>query len=185
MATSGAAAMSAPARVGMPWWVALIAGIAMAIVGLLMLSAPGMTIVTLTQFLGFYWLVDGIVKIVSIFIDRTGWGWKLLIGIVGIIAGMVIIQHPLWSTVLIPATLVFMFAFAGLFIGILEIVSAFMGAGWGTGILGVLSVIFGLLLLFNPGAGVVALPFVFGILAVIGGIAAAIASIFVLRKAET
>jgi uncharacterized membrane protein HdeD (DUF308 family) len=172
------------AEVGTPWWVALIAGIALAIVGMLLLLEPSMTFLMLIQLLGIYWFVNGLVRIASIFIDPTGWGWKLAIGVVGIIAGLVIIQHPLWSSVLIPTTLVFMFGLAGLFIGLLEVVSAFMGTGWSTGILGVVSMIFGLLLLFNPLAGAIALPFAFGALALIGGVGTAIASFFTLRLAE-
>jgi uncharacterized membrane protein HdeD (DUF308 family) len=167
------AVQSAP-TLNTPWWVVLIAGVALAITGLLLLSAPGATVVTLVQVLGVYWLVDGIVKLVSIFIDRRGWGWKLAIGILGIIAGLVVIQHPLWAAILVPATLVLTLALAGLVIGVLEIVQAFTGAGWGTGILGAVSVLFGLLLLLNPGPGAVGLVFAFGILGIVGGVAAAI-----------
>jgi uncharacterized membrane protein HdeD (DUF308 family) len=176
-ATSEAAvAPVASDRMGTPWWVALIAGIALTITGLLLLSAPASTLVVIIQFLGIYWLIDGIVRLVSIFIDRSGWGWKLLIGILGIFAGIVIIQHPLWSAILLPATLVIYLGVMGLVIGIAEVVMAFRGAGWGTGILGVVSVLFGLLLLFNPLAGAIALPFVLGGLAIVGGIATTIMS---------
>ena len=46
------------------------------------------------------------------------------------------------------------------------------GGGWGIGILGVLSIIFGLILLFNPVIGALILPYVLGIFGIIGGIAA-------------
>src|SRR6476619_7415171 len=55
----------------------------------------------IVQLLGLYWLVDGVVRLVSIFVNRSGWGWKLAMGILGIILGLAVLQHPLWSTLLI------------------------------------------------------------------------------------
>jgi uncharacterized membrane protein HdeD (DUF308 family) len=164
--------MTSSEKIGYPWWLVLIQGIASLILGLLLLVSPAMTTFVLIQFLGIYWFVSGIFGIVSIFIDKTMWGWKLFSGILGILAGIVIIQHPLWSTILVPATLVIILGIEGLAIGIASLIQAFKGAGWGTGILGALSIIFGLILLFNPLVSAIGLPLVIGIFAIIGGIAA-------------
>ena len=51
---------------------------------------------------------------------------------------------------------------------------ALKGGGWGTGIIGVLTIILGLLLLTNSLAGVLILPWIFGFFLVIGGIGAVI-----------
>jgi uncharacterized membrane protein HdeD (DUF308 family) len=64
----------------------------------------------------------------------------------------------------------------GIIIGAVNIVRAFKGAGWGAGILGALSIIFGLLLIANPAMGALALPFVLGIFAIVGGIMAVVAA---------
>ena len=160
-----------------PWWVTLVAGIAMILIGLLLLAAPAATTAVLVQLLGWYWLVDGIVRLVSIFVDRSGWGWKLCMGILGIFVGVAVIQHPVWSAILVPTTLVFMVGFLGMAIGILQIISAFRGAGWGAGILGAFSTLLGLILMVNPLPGVVALPFLLGFLALIGGVIAPIVAI--------
>ena len=48
---------------------------------------------------------------------------------------------------------------------------AFKGGGWAAGILGALSIIFGIILLLNPVASAVALVFVAGGFAIVGGIA--------------
>ena len=159
-----------------PWWLVLIEGIAAIVVGALLLAKPGMTTAILVQILGIYWFIAGILSIVGIFIDSSAWGWKLIIGIVGIIAGIVIIRHPLWSTILVPTTLIIVLGIQGLIIGVVGIVRAFKGAGWGAGILGALSIIFGLLLLANPKLGALALPFVLGIFAIFGGIMAVVAA---------
>ena len=168
--------VSEPETVGVPWWMVLIEGIALIILGLLMLSSPGMTTVILIQFVGIYWLVAGIFKIVSIFMDSSGWGWKLAGGILGILAGLIVIQHPIWSPFVIGGTLIIILGIQGLVIGIVGVIQGFKGAGWGAGILGAVSILFGLLFLFNVGGFTLALPWTIGILALIGGVLSIIAA---------
>ena len=157
-----------------PWWLVLLEGIFAVIIGILLLSKPGMTTLVLVQVLGIYWFIAGILSIVSIFIDHSAWGWKLIIGILGIIAGLLIIRHPLWSTLLVPTTIIIVLGIEGLIIGGVNIVRAFRGGGWGVGILGALSVLFGIMLLANPRIAALTLPFVLGIFAIVGGILAVI-----------
>ena len=124
--------------------------------------------------LGLYWLIKGIFHIVGIFVDSSRWGWKLFVGILGIVAGIVILQHPMLSAVLIPSLTVIFVGLLGITIGVINLIQAFQGSGWGVGILGVLSILFGIFLAFNPLAGAVALAIVLGVLGVIGGVAAII-----------
>ena len=159
-----------------PWWLVLLEGIFAIIIGIMLLSKPGMTTTVLVQVLGIYWFIAGILSIVGIFVDHTAWGWKLFVGILGIIAGLLIIRHPLWSAVLVPTTLIIVLGIEGLIIGGINIVRAFRGAGWGVGILGALSIIFGIVLLANPVLGAAALPWVLGIFGIVGGIVAIIAA---------
>lgn len=159
---------------GMPWWLVLIEGIFAAIVGLLLFSAPGMTTAVLVQFLGIYWLVAGFIRIISIFIDSDMWGWKLLAGILGVVAGLLILQHPLWSPFVVGATLIIILGLVGIIFGIIGLVQAIRGSGWGEGILGVLSIVLGCLLLANVWVAALATPWILGAFAVIGGIAAVV-----------
>ena len=159
-----------------PWWLVLLEGIFAAIFGLLLLTAPGATLIFLVQVLGFYFLIGGIFRLVSIFLDTSLWGWKLVGGIIGIIAGIVVLQHPLWSAIVVPAWIGFFVGFLAIVQGILGVVLAFQGGGWGAGILGVLGLIFGLILVANPFIGVFALPFVLGGFMLVGGICAIVAS---------
>ena len=159
-----------------PWWLVLINGIAVLILGLLLLTNTKATLFIMIQFLGIYWLVAGIFSIIGIFVDKTSWGWKLFSGILGIIAGILVLNHPLWSAILVPTTLVFILGIQGIIVGIVGIIQAFKGAGWGAGILGALSIVFGLVLMMNPILGAAALPWVLGIFGVVGGIFAIIAA---------
>ena len=165
----------------MPWWVVLLEGIAAVIIGISLLATPLKTTAFLIQVLGWYWLITGIFSIVSIFIDHTAWGWKLFSGILGVIVGILVVNNPLVSTVLIPTTLVWILGFFGIIIGVITLIQAFQGGGWGAAILGVLSIIFGILLILNPIASAIALPWVVGVFAIVGGIAAIFTS-FRLKK---
>ena len=167
---------------GFPWWLVLLEGIAAAIVGLFLLTAPGATLFVLIQALGIYWLVGGIFRIISIFIDNSLWGWKLVGGVFGILAGIVVLQHPLWSSVLVPAVYLVVLGIQGLVLGGVSLVIAFRGEGWGVGILGALSIVFGLVLLFNVWIGVAFLPFVLGVFGIVGGVAIVMA--FVMRSTD-
>jgi uncharacterized membrane protein HdeD (DUF308 family)/predicted flap endonuclease-1-like 5' DNA nuclease len=131
-----------------------------------------MTTVVTVQILGLYWLIAGIVRIVSIFIDSSQWFWKLIVGGIGIIAGILVIQHPIWSTAIVGNTLILVLGLMGIFMGIISIVQAFQGAGWGTGLLGVLSIIFGFVLIANRWWFTFSLPITLGILSIVGGIVA-------------
>lgn len=165
------------------WWVVLIEGIAAIILGLLLLTNPGATIVVLIQFLGIWWLVSGIMDLVSMFIDHTAWGWKLFSGIVGIIAGIVILQHPIWSPLVVTGVLVIFLGILGLIYGIMGLIAAFQGGGWVSALLGVVSILFGLILLFNSAVAGIGLWLVIGILALVGG-GIAVWQAFQIKKAQ-
>jgi uncharacterized membrane protein HdeD (DUF308 family) len=184
MATAEDARMDVEMReTTFPWWLVLLEGIFAALFGFLLLIAPGGTLVFLVQVLGFYLLIEGILRLVSIFVDSSLWGLKLAIGILGILGGMVVLNHPLWSAIAIPTYIVYIVGFLAIFQGAIGVLQMFRGDGWGAGILGLLTVIFGIVVLANPLIGVVALPFVLGVLMLGGGIGAIVAS-FSLRSSS-
>ena len=160
-----------------PWWLTLLTGILALLVGGLMLwGTPQAKIQTyqgLIFILGFWWVVQGFFDIVAIFVDHTNWGWKLFMGIISIAAGSYILRYPLVSAIALPKILVLVMGIWGLMYGIMLLVMAFSGGGWGAGILGVLGIIFGIALMVNyssPGMGL-AMLWTAAVFAVIGGIA--------------
>jgi uncharacterized membrane protein HdeD (DUF308 family) len=160
-----------------PWWAVLIQGIFSIVIGIMLLLNTAATTLFILQLVGLYWLVSGIFSIVGLFIDRSFWGWKLFSGILGILAGLVVIQHPLWSTFMVPAVLVILLGIEGLIIGLLGLVAAFRGSGWGTGILAALSLAFGVLFLSSPVISGITLVWLFGLISIIGGLASVFVSI--------
>ncbi len=159
-----------------PWWLTLIAGILAVIVGGILLWAPAKTKIDtyliLVAILGIYWLVEGILDIVSIFIDHSMWGWKLFIGIISIAAGGYILMYPLASAVALPQIFALILGIWGVVYGITLLFMAFRGGGWGAGIMGVLGIIFGIALMSSymmPGTGL-AMLWSAAVLGVVGGI---------------
>ena len=165
-----------------PWWVVLVQGIMALLIGLLLLANPVATTATIVQVLGFYWVIGGVFQLVGMFIEPSMWGWKLLGGILGIMAGMVVINHPFWSTILVPSVMVIFLGVNGLIIGIISLAQAFKGGGWLAGILGVISILIGLALVGSPVITALALPWVYGMIGVAGGLIA-IYSSFKLKAA--
>lgn len=175
MATAEVAATGATDRFSNHWWVLLLEGIALVIIGILLITDTDQTVFTLVLFLGFWWFIGGIFDLISLFMDRTHWGWKLFTGILGVIAGLAVIRHPIWAALIVPATLGWMLAIFGIIIGVIGIIRAFQGAGWGIGILGVISAVLGLVILgADIGVTIATMIAVAAIWAIIGGIVAII-----------
>jgi uncharacterized membrane protein HdeD (DUF308 family) len=166
-----------------PWWATLVQGLFSVIIGLLLLTNPVATTLVIVQVIGLFWLVNGVFSIAGIFIDRSLWGWKLLAGLIGIFAGLTVVQHPIWGAVLLPTMLVIMFGVNGVILGLISFFSAFKGGGFSAAILGIINFLFGVILLGSPFIAALALPWVFGMIALVGGILAIFSS-FQQRKKE-
>ena len=68
----------------LPWGLVLVEGIVVALLGLVLLVAPGASLVFLVWLLGIYLLIAGIFRIVGILLDSSYWGWKLAGGILSL-----------------------------------------------------------------------------------------------------
>ncbi len=167
-----------------PWWVLLIQGIAALLLGISFLAFPWRTMYVAVIFIGAYWFVSGILALFSLATDKTQMGWKILIGILGIIAGIVILVYPFYSTIILPTMLVIFIGVWGLFIGVAKLAQAFSSKDWGVGIVGILAIILGIIVLVYPYITTVLLPFILGGAGVVFGIAT-IVTAFMVRKAPS
>lgn len=156
------------------WWIFLLRGITALLIGLLALFAPGVTFTSLVIFLGAFMFIDGILSIIAGISARKRvreWGWYIVSGLFGILIGVITFINPFATAV----ALVYMAALWAVVVGIVEIVIAFRlrkeitGEGWYIAG-GILTIIFGILIMTNPGAGALTLTMVFGIYAVIAAV---------------
>ncbi len=172
-ASTSATAMETNAR---PWWVLLIQGVAAFLIGAILLWSPAKTKIDtwmlLVSLLGIYWVIGGILDLVHMFTDRTAWGWKLFMGLISIAAGTYILTYPIASAIALPRIFVLVLGIWGVIQGTTALILAFRGGGWGMGILGVVSLLFGFILIGNytmPGMGLTFI-WVAAIWGVVGGI---------------
>lgn len=155
-----------------PWWLELIEGILLIVVGVLLLTQPAITFFTIVWFVGIYWIASGVINIIKLLFDRSMWGWKLFAGVVAIVAGWILFQHPIGGGVAFGNTVILLLGLIGIGVGVVNLIQAFRGAGWGTGILGVVSIFLGIILLANRWLFTFSLPWALGLLAIVGGLAA-------------
>jgi len=165
-----------------PWWILLLWGVLALLIGIMFLASPGITTVIFITFLGAYWFVGGIFSLASLAIDRTNMGWKIFLAILNMIAGIIILAYPLYSTFFLLSFLIILIGFWACVTGCVHLYSAFAQKDAGNGILGAFSLIFGILLLVFPLISAALLPVIAGIIAIVIGIAAIVTS-FAAKKA--
>lgn len=156
-----------------PWWLVVLEGVFAVIIGLFLLFSPVVTTITLVQILGIFWILGGVLTLLSLLVDRENKGWKLLSGIMGILIGLAVFVYPL-SPFVVLAIFVIILGIWSILYGAIRLIWALKGGGLGTAVLGLLTIALGILLLANPLAGAVVLPWIYGIFLVIGGIIALI-----------
>lgn len=136
-----------------PWWLTLIMGIAAVVIGGILLfgslTAQARTYLLLVQLVGIWWLVDGISTIIYMFVDRRAWGWKLFTGLIGLLAGGWILIYPVYAALALPRIFVLIIGIWGLFHGVDLLFVGFRARAWGTVILGLITLILGMILIGN------------------------------------
>src|SRR5213595_4018450 len=160
------------------WWFPVIRGIAAIVFGIIAFVYPGLTIATLVLFFGAWVLIDGTFRIVGAIGHRASdldWGWQLVIGIIGIIIGFLTFRAPQITAL---ALIIYIAAWA-LMIGASEIAFAIklrreIKGEWFLILMGLASIIFAVLLLWNPGPGALALVWLIGSYAIVFGVLAII-----------
>jgi uncharacterized membrane protein HdeD (DUF308 family) len=74
-----------------------IIGVLSVIVGFALLRTPFQSVEVMIFVLGIYWVAQGIVGFVTAFAHKEGRNWRLFSGILGIIAGIIILTYPISS----------------------------------------------------------------------------------------
>lgn len=167
------------------WWIVVLRGVIAIAFGILALVYPETTAKAIVIVFGIWALVDGVMALVSIVTGGgRAWGWLLLEGVLGIAAGIIAFREPAITVF----ALVLVIAFWSLMIGVLEVSGSLQlrqvpGSGWGWLLAaGIASLLFGILLIANPGIGAATLLVLIGIYALVIGVFWLI-SAFLFRKA--
>ena len=170
------------------WWVPVLRGIAAVLFGIMAFVYPGLTVAVLVLLFGAWILVDGVFRVIGAIGHRASdkeWGFDLIIGIMGIIIGFLTFHAPRITAL---ALIIYIAAWA-LMIGATEIALAIklrreIKGEWFLILMGLLSIVFAVMLLWNPLPGALALVWLIGSYAIAFGILAVILG-FRLRSLPT
>lgn len=155
------------------WWLLALRGAFAILFGIVAFVAPGAFVLSLVLFFAAYMLVDGLVTIVASVRaaqHHERWGYLLMEGILDIVVGVVAVLAPaaaVWA-------FVYLVAFWALVTGGLMLAAAFRlhlhYGRWWLALGGLVSVLFGIALLVNPGMSALVLTWWLGGYAVAFGI---------------
>jgi uncharacterized membrane protein HdeD (DUF308 family) len=166
-----------------PWWLILLWGILTLLIGVMFLTTPEITTVVLITFMGAFWLIGGLFSFGSLFVDKTNMGLKIFLAVINIIAGALIMIYPVFSTIFVLSFFAIFIGFFACFIGCAHLYAAYKNRDAGNGVLGIISLIFGILLLAFPLVTAALIPFIVGAFCIISGISGIIAS-FMAKRAQ-
>src|SRR6267378_8369013 len=156
------------------WWVPVLRGIAAIVFGVIAFVYPGLTVAVLVLLFGAWILVDGVFRVIGAIGHRASdrdWGFDLIIGIMGIIIGFLTFHAPQITAL---ALIIYIAAWA-LMIGATEIALAIklrreIKGEWFLILMGLVSIVFAVMLLWNPAVGAAALIWIMAWYAVILGV---------------
>jgi uncharacterized membrane protein HdeD (DUF308 family) len=156
------------------WWVQALRGVAGILFGIGAFVWPGATLAALILVFGAYVFVDGIFALIAGIGMRRQlslWWLVLLEGVAGIILGVLTFRSP-DTTALVLLTFI---AAWSIVTGIFEIATAvrlrkMIANEWLLILSGVVSIIFGALLIAQPGAGAISIVWLLGAYALLFGI---------------
>jgi uncharacterized membrane protein HdeD (DUF308 family) len=156
------------------WWVLLLRGLAAIAFGILTWLLPGISLVTLVLLFGAYTLVDGILGSWTAIAGRKeheDWWVLLLWGLIGIGVGALTFLVPGITTL----ALLFYIAIWAIATGVLEIVAAIrlrkeIKNEWLLVFGGLVSIVFGAILMAQPVVGALALLWLIATFAVLFGL---------------
>jgi len=155
------------------WWVPVVRGVAAIRFGVLALAAPSIGLFALVIMWGAYAIADGVLSLVLAARAARGggrFGWYVFEGIVGIGAGVLTFVYPGITAL----ALLFVIASWAILTGIIEIAAAVelrkvVRGEWMLALAGVLSIVFGGLLVAAPGAGALTVVWLIAMYAIVFG----------------
>lgn len=72
----------------------LLMGLVGIVIGIILIRHPIVSVVAVAMFVGLWLIVAGSVRLSGAFDERRGRGWRLLVAVVEIVAGIVIVSSP-------------------------------------------------------------------------------------------
>jgi uncharacterized membrane protein HdeD (DUF308 family) len=150
----------------------LLGGVTALIFGVILLVRQDEAIGIVALLLGLWWLIQGAFLVFSVFIDNTDGWWKLLIGLIGVTAGVVVLANPVQTGALLGTTLAFVLGILGVLSGIVSVIGGMRGGGLSAWAFGLVSGAVGILLMVYPEGSFTTLVTILAIILIAQGLAA-------------
>ena len=147
----------------------LLGGITALIFGAILVFRQDAAVGVVALLLGLWWLIQGAFLVFSVFIDRTDFWWKLILGLLGVTAGIVVLANPVQSGEFLGSALAVVLGIIGLIVAVVAIIGGFRGGGFSSILFGVVSGIIALLLLFYPEGSFTTMVTILGIVMMVEG----------------
>ncbi|SRR5579872_321034 len=156
------------------WWILTLRGALAVLFGILAFAWPVATAFAFVFILAAFAFIEGIFALIGAF----GWGLPatqrfllILMGLLGLAVGVCAVLYP----GILAVTLVFVVAWWAIVTGLIQLVVAVemrkvIPNDWLLVLGGIVSVLFGVLLIWRPFAGVLTLAYLFGFYALLYGI---------------
>ena len=151
----------------------LFRGIAAIVFGILTLVWPNLTLYVLVLLFGVFAVISGVTVVAAALRNRGEQGWGLLLfeGILGILAGVVAL---VWPNITALAFIYLLAAWA-IITGIMELVAPLAfpmrgGRAALTALTGVVSIVFGIIIAYQPSSGLLAVTWLIGAYAIVFGV---------------
>jgi uncharacterized membrane protein HdeD (DUF308 family) len=155
------------------WWIFLIRGAAAILFGIAVILFPAIALNVLVLLIAAYLLVDGVFSVIYALQNRSRRRWWILLleGFISVLAGIGAFLFPAITSLI----LLNIVAFWAILTGLMEIIYAIemrkvIENEFWLGLSGVLSVLFGILLIAFPGTGLLSLLGLLAGFAIIFGI---------------
>jgi uncharacterized membrane protein HdeD (DUF308 family) len=149
----------------------LLGGLTAAIFGIILLVFDEQALSLMIVLLGLWWLVQGAFMLFSVFIDSEDMWWKLIVGVLGLVAGLIVLANPGNAVDFLGGAFVIFLGIIGVLIGVSAIFGSFRGAGIGALVFGIVSAAIGLLFIFNASMSFTLLVTIIAILLIVDGVA--------------
>jgi uncharacterized membrane protein HdeD (DUF308 family) len=148
----------------------LLGGVAALIFGIILLIRQEEALSLLMVILGLWWLIQGAFMLFAIFVDREDMWWKLAIGVLGVVAGFLVLTNPGEAADVFQGVVGVVLGVIGILVGLASLMGAFRGGGVGAFVFGAVSILIGVLILLNAQFSTSVLITLFAVLLLIDGV---------------
>jgi uncharacterized membrane protein HdeD (DUF308 family) len=137
------------------WWVHVLLGILLLIMGAWVMATPISSYITLSIFFSVLMFISGLAELVFAISNAKnidGWGWYLTAAIIDFVVGVILISYPGITITILPFFVAFWVLFKGFSaIGVAIEMRHYKVGSWGMMLFfGIIAIIFAIMIIDNP-----------------------------------